>query len=73
MNRYRVVMVLDVDPEELALHVEKSKGEKPPYVVEVEEWDGSDFFRAADELIIDSGEVELVSVELVEKGVGEDA
>jgi hypothetical protein len=65
-------MVLDVDPEELAVHVDQSKGEKPPYVNEVEEWDGSDFFRAADVLIIDSGEVELVSVELVEEGVGDD-
>lgn len=65
MDRYRVVMILDVDPEALAEHVEKSKGENPPYVNEVEEWDASDFFTASDEGIIMPSDALLVTVEQV--------
>jgi hypothetical protein len=71
MDRYRVVLVLDVDDEELAVHLEERK-DRAPYTNDPTQWDGSDFFNAADESIIDQQEVELVSVELVEKGVGED-
>lgn len=59
MSRHRMTIVIDVDDEVLADHVEKSNGERPPYETDVSEWDGSDIFSAASEGIIDPGEVTL--------------
>lgn len=59
MSRQRIEITVDIDDELLADHVENHSGEKPPYTTDVSEWDGSDFFRAAEEGLLDPGETVL--------------
>jgi hypothetical protein len=72
--RYLVSMYVEIDDEALEEHVSSGRAETvPPYTTEVAEWDGSDFFRANGEDILDEQEVVLVSVQAAPEQEGEGA
>ena len=53
---------VEVDREALREHVAKSDGERPPYMIDVSEWDATDIQAAQEEEIISLSDATLIFV-----------
>lgn len=68
MSKHTIQIVIDVDDEELAAHVDKSSSLGGPYSEDPSEWDAPDVFFAYDHGVIDPQECTFM---YVKQGGGE--